>query len=60
MMIITLPASFVDLPTHLLQRRPDLDPPPLGVVLVPLLPDKFTPSGAGIDIHHAQHESRLA
>jgi hypothetical protein len=59
-MIITLPASFVDLAAHLLQRSAELDPAFLGVVLVPLLPDKFTPSGAGIDIHEAQHEPRLA
>lgn len=25
---------------------------------MPLLPDEFTPSGAGIEIHEAQHEPR--
>jgi hypothetical protein len=41
-LIINRPASLVDFPADLLQRRPDLDAPPLGVVLVALLPDKFT------------------
>jgi hypothetical protein len=56
--IITLPASFADSPADLLQRRPDLDHTPLGVVLVPLLPDEFTPPGAGMEIHQTQHEPR--
>jgi hypothetical protein len=49
MMIMTLPSS-VDLPADLLQWRPDLDPAALRVVLVPVLPDKFTPPGAGMDV----------
>ena len=55
-MIITFTASFVDLPANLLQRRPNLDPALLGVVLMPLVPDQFTPSGAGVEVHQAQHE----